>query len=284
MSEIRPFAFVLMPFDKEFDDLYQLGIKSTAESLGIVAERVDEQNFSESILDRIYRQIRNADFIIAEMTGQNPNVFYEVGYAHAHEKLCVLITRNAADIPFDLKHHTHIVHGGSISALKEQLAEKFEWIKKEIVEKKERSISIVIENDDEGLLKKSEFSHHGSFEMSIQISNGSDRRTPAMDAIYVTTSQDWKLLENDKECPSSNDTSNKKLKKHLFKPAVQNLSPGAFSKSTIQFQRMLWNKFSGDEPQEEYRVKGIVSVEVHTAGGVFKDEFALDVLFNEFPF
>ncbi len=81
-----------MPFDSEFDDRYRLGIKETAKNLGILAERVDEQIFRENIPERIYRQIDSADLIIADMTGKNPNVFYEVGYAHAKGKLTILLT------------------------------------------------------------------------------------------------------------------------------------------------------------------------------------------------
>jgi hypothetical protein len=81
MEDSPIFAFVLMPFDSAFDDLYRFGIKEPAEQLGIVAERVDEQIYTESILERIYHQIDLADIIIADMSGQNPNVFYEVGYA-----------------------------------------------------------------------------------------------------------------------------------------------------------------------------------------------------------
>jgi hypothetical protein len=56
------YAFVLMPFDPAFDDIYKLGIKETAEKLGIRAERVDEQIFhKENILERIYSQIDAAD-------------------------------------------------------------------------------------------------------------------------------------------------------------------------------------------------------------------------------
>ncbi len=105
------FAFVLMPFDKSWDDVYRLGIKAAVEELGMIANRVDEQVFHrEGILERIYKQIEAADFIIADMTGKNPNVFYEVGYCHAKNKLCILLTANADDIPFDLKHHRHIVY------------------------------------------------------------------------------------------------------------------------------------------------------------------------------
>src|SRR3954452_23592229 len=69
----------------------------------------------KDFLERIYRQIELADIIIADMSGKNPNVFYEVGYAHAKQKLCILLTANADDIPFDLKHQRHIVYGESSS-------------------------------------------------------------------------------------------------------------------------------------------------------------------------
>ena len=117
MSNYKPFAFVLMPFSAGFSDIYQLGIKQVAEENGVVAERVDEQHFSETILERVYRQIENSDFIIAEMTGMNPNVFYEVGYAHAKGKICALVTQSASDIPFDLKQHPHVIYDGSIMDL-----------------------------------------------------------------------------------------------------------------------------------------------------------------------
>lgn len=120
----KPFVFVLMPFAKEFDDVYLLGIKPACEKAGAYAERVDEQIFHESILQRIYNQISKADVIIADMTGRNPNVFYEVGYAHALGKPVILLTRTADDIPFDLQHYAHIVHGGRISDLIPELIKR----------------------------------------------------------------------------------------------------------------------------------------------------------------
>jgi nucleoside 2-deoxyribosyltransferase len=131
-SDEKTFAFVLMPFDKAFNDLYQYGIKKPASELGILAERVDEQIYREGILERIYRQIDVADIVIADMTGKNPNIFYEVGYTHGKKKLCILLTADAADIPFDLKHHRHIVHGHSITSLSEQLTDELKWALGEI--------------------------------------------------------------------------------------------------------------------------------------------------------
>jgi hypothetical protein len=116
-----------MPFDSTFDDIYKFGIKGAADDVGAYAERLDEQIFTEGMLDRIFTQISKADVIVADMTGRNPNVFYEVGYAHALDKIVILLTQNADDIPFDLKQRQHTVYGGKISVLRQELAPKLQW-------------------------------------------------------------------------------------------------------------------------------------------------------------
>jgi len=117
----RLFCFVLMPFNKAFHDIYEFGIKGACDDAGTHCERVDQQIYDGTILQRIYNQIAKADIIIADMTGQNPNVFYEVGYAHALGKTTVLVTKDTADIPFDMKHFPHIVYGDEISTLRKDL-------------------------------------------------------------------------------------------------------------------------------------------------------------------
>jgi len=127
-NERRPFSiFVVMPFDDEFRDTYELGIKPACIEAGADCERVDEQLFLENILERIYGQIEKADLIVAEMSGRNPNVFYEIGYAHGIGKHAILLTRNADDIPFDLKHFPHVVYEGKITKLKSELQKTVRW-------------------------------------------------------------------------------------------------------------------------------------------------------------
>ena len=75
----------------------------------------------EGILKRIWSQIDRSDIVVAELTRLNPNVFYEVGYAHAKSKFCILLTTDASTIPFDLKNRRHIVYS-SIQDLKNKLA------------------------------------------------------------------------------------------------------------------------------------------------------------------
>jgi hypothetical protein len=124
---LKPFVFVLMPFAPAFNDIYEYGIKGGVQDAGAYAERIDEQMFVEGMLDRIFAQIIKADVVVADMTGRNPNVFYEVGYAHALNKVVVLLTQSADDIPFDLKHRAHIVYGGRISDLRPELTKRLTW-------------------------------------------------------------------------------------------------------------------------------------------------------------
>jgi hypothetical protein len=122
----KPFVFVLIPFADKFKDRYLFGIKGAAEDAGAYAERLDEQMFTEGMLERIFNQISKADVIVADMSQRNPNVFYEVGYAHALDKIVLLITEDAEDIPFDLKHRQHIVYD-DIGTLRQDLTAKIAW-------------------------------------------------------------------------------------------------------------------------------------------------------------
>jgi hypothetical protein len=126
-TQPRPFAFVLMPFAKSFDDAYHLAIKPACDSAGAYAERVDQQIFAGNIMDRVYNQIAKADLVIADMSDRNANVFYEVGYAHALGKTTVLMTQSEADIPFDLRQYPHIVYGDSLNNLKSELERRVRW-------------------------------------------------------------------------------------------------------------------------------------------------------------
>ena len=55
-------------------------------------------------MDQIWSGIMAAKVLVAELTSRNPNVFYELGLAHALQKPVVLISSNGDDVPFDLKH------------------------------------------------------------------------------------------------------------------------------------------------------------------------------------
>lgn len=112
--------FIIMPFTPELDDVYHLGIREVVAKVGGSCERADEIQHVGGIIEKIYDSIKDADIIIAELTVPNPNVYYEVGFAHGLGKPVILLTRNIQNTPFDLRRYNHVVYS-SIVDLRERL-------------------------------------------------------------------------------------------------------------------------------------------------------------------
>jgi hypothetical protein len=96
-------CFVLMPFDARFQPLYDDHIKPSVGRAGLHCERADEIRGPNLITWDIWERINRARLLVAELTDQNPNVFYELGLAHALSKDVILITQSMNFVPFDLK-------------------------------------------------------------------------------------------------------------------------------------------------------------------------------------
>lgn len=124
------FIFVLMPFNKDYEDLYLYGIRGAVEKAGFVCRRADEIEHNSDIIDEILYQIDEASVLVAEMTDKNPNVCYEVGIAHGKKKEVILIARQGSDIPFDLKGKNHILYE-NIRDLEEKLTRRLNAIANE---------------------------------------------------------------------------------------------------------------------------------------------------------
>lgn len=103
-------CFVIMPFEKTLDGYYSKLIKPTLESMGYQVKRADEIYGTRPIIDDITSEIEGADILVADATGKNPNVNYELGYAHAKGKKVIIITQNVTDIPFDYRHRRAIIY------------------------------------------------------------------------------------------------------------------------------------------------------------------------------
>jgi hypothetical protein len=123
----QPRVFVIAPFRDEFMDAYRFGIRGACEEVKAECIRVDEALHDNTILEEIYRNLREADVIVSDMTGQSPNVFFETGYAVAIQQRVIYVTRDASDIPFDLKHFPHVTYGGSIVKLRDELVKRLQW-------------------------------------------------------------------------------------------------------------------------------------------------------------
>lgn len=96
--------FVMMPFGGDFDLIYADHIASVARKNGFDCKRGDDFYTARSIMEQVWQAIYSAKICIADCTGRNPNVFYELGIAHTLGKPCILLTQSVEDIPFDIRH------------------------------------------------------------------------------------------------------------------------------------------------------------------------------------
>jgi hypothetical protein len=98
-------CFVMMPFASPHGGYYEKVYKPAIEKTGLKPIRADAEIFGAGkIVDQVWSGINAAKVLVAELTTRNPNVFYELGLAHALRKPVVLISSNEEDVPFDLKH------------------------------------------------------------------------------------------------------------------------------------------------------------------------------------
>jgi len=100
--------FVFMPFSPELSPVYEDQLKSIAQKLGKSIARADDFFTNDQIMNEIWTALVNTKLVIADCTQRNPNVFYEIGLAHAVGKPTILITQNSEDIPFDLRHRRYL--------------------------------------------------------------------------------------------------------------------------------------------------------------------------------
>jgi hypothetical protein len=103
-------CFVVMPFAEPIGGYYKKIYEPAIEKAGLKPVRADTEIFGTGkIMDQVWTGINSAKVLVAELTTRNPNVFYELGIAHALHKPVVLVSSNDKDVPFDL-HHIRVIY------------------------------------------------------------------------------------------------------------------------------------------------------------------------------
>lgn len=116
----KPHVFVAMPFSDAMEDVFYYGIQSSVHAAGLLCERTDITPFTGEIIERIKDRIGTSEFVIADMTHANPNVYLEVGYAWGRGKRTILISADLSHLHFDVKGHKCIEYK-SIRELEKKL-------------------------------------------------------------------------------------------------------------------------------------------------------------------
>ena len=127
-----PTCFVIQPFDKggPYDKRYRDVLVPAIGEAGLEPYRVDEDPGTTVLIDDIENGIRGAEVCLADITTNNPNIWYEVGFAFANGKSVVLICLDPRPepFPFDIRHRpviSYTLHSSS----------DFENLKRELVKR-----------------------------------------------------------------------------------------------------------------------------------------------------
>ena len=103
-------CFYLGPFKEPFNTIYRDHVITLLRDIGFEIQRADDIYSVQPVMEDIWEGIGNAGTIIADVSGRNPNVMYEIGVAHTLGKPVVVLTQKIDDVPFDLRHYRCIVY------------------------------------------------------------------------------------------------------------------------------------------------------------------------------
>jgi len=130
IQEEGKIIFVIMPFSSEIvkPDVYEVGIKEAVDEINeevgcnYKCIRVDEDLFSTTFMDKIFTYISKSEIVVAVLTGDNPNVYYELGIAHLFNKDVILLKDNFDSFPSDIRNiNCHKYKEGHCKELKENM-------------------------------------------------------------------------------------------------------------------------------------------------------------------
>jgi hypothetical protein len=103
MIEDKDICFVIMPFRGWHDRYYREIYRQAIFDAGLEPRRADDLFRPATIVKEIWELTKTAKILLADLSGKNPNVMYELGLAHAITKPVVLVTESMEDVPFDLR-------------------------------------------------------------------------------------------------------------------------------------------------------------------------------------
>jgi nucleoside 2-deoxyribosyltransferase len=114
-----------MPFGPAWSGTVYAMIRRAAGGVGLSPEplvhRADEINRPGRITDQIVQAINEAEVIVADISGLNPNVMWELGYAHAMGKPVVLMNQDVHASPFDIRDYRQVIYSSSPTDADEEL-------------------------------------------------------------------------------------------------------------------------------------------------------------------
>lgn len=118
-------VFVVASFAPDMEPIFQ-AIAAAAQAVGLRAERVKDVKGDYRITDKILGMINRARLVVADLTYERPNVYFELGYARRCEKTVITILRKGTIAHFDVQDWTHLEYFDS-RPLESDLVDRFRF-------------------------------------------------------------------------------------------------------------------------------------------------------------
>jgi hypothetical protein len=109
----RPSCFVVMPFSRKLDRAHRV-IRETVKECGLNSVRGDQSRKSRPIMEEVRAAIAEANLIVVDLTGKNPNVYFEAGIADALKKPWILLAQSKDDLTFDISPIRTIFYSATV--------------------------------------------------------------------------------------------------------------------------------------------------------------------------
>jgi len=141
---------MVMEFGEVQDEYYRQVFKPAIEAAGLVAVRGDDVFHAGTIIEDIWKATNDAVVILADLTGKNANVLYELGLAHAIGKPAVIVVQALEDVPFDLKSRRIIPYKPVMPDWAPSLASRITRALTETLNQPGRAVLPLLTSDDNG--------------------------------------------------------------------------------------------------------------------------------------
>jgi ATP-dependent Clp protease ATP-binding subunit ClpC len=111
-------GFVLLPHNEESDAVFDAAIRPAFEENQLEVSKADDIYCPGFILGQVYEQICTVELIVADVSGANPNVIFELGICLGHHRCPIILVRNHEDLPFNLRSLRYIKYENSVSGMR----------------------------------------------------------------------------------------------------------------------------------------------------------------------
>lgn len=134
----KKLLFAIMPFHEDFSDVWTGGVQRAASGTGLSPIRIDSITKSSEITDDIVSVIKMSEVVVVDVTGNNPNVMFEFGFALALKKPHVVISQSTGFLTFDIKNVRTVIYRNTWKGIEELHKELQKFIKGAIGDKSKK--------------------------------------------------------------------------------------------------------------------------------------------------